>query len=32
MIEKGYVDFASYVKYIAKVETGSEEEGSWVKM
>jgi hypothetical protein len=32
MIERGFVDFASYVKYIAKVETSSEEEESWVKM
>jgi|JI10StandDraft_1071094.scaffolds.fasta_scaffold21979_2 hypothetical protein len=25
VIEKGFVDFESYVKYISKVETGSEE-------
>ena len=32
VIERKYVDFPSYVKYISKVETTNEEEAQWVKI
>lgn len=32
VIERGYVDFESYVKNIAKVETTNEEESLWIKL